>query len=82
MKKAFLEDLAPGQVFTSDARAVVDAGAIKRFAGEFDPQPFHLDEASARLDVLQEARRQRMAHDGSDHAAPRPDSAAVARHHR
>ncbi len=48
MKKAFLEDLAPGQVFTSDARAVVDAGAIKRFAGEFDPQPFHLDEASAR----------------------------------
>jgi acyl dehydratase len=48
VKKAFLEDLAPGQVFTSDARAVVDAGAIKRFAGEFDPQPFHLDEASAR----------------------------------
>ena len=48
MKKAFLEDLAPGQVFTSDARAVVDAGAITRFASEFDPQPFHLDEASAR----------------------------------
>jgi acyl dehydratase len=48
VKKAFLEDLAPGQVFTSDARAVVDAGAIKRFAGEFDPQPFHLDEASTR----------------------------------
>jgi acyl dehydratase len=46
--QAFLEDLAPGQVFTSDARAIVDAGAIKRFAGEFDPQPFHLDEASAR----------------------------------
>ena len=48
MKKAFLEDLAPGQVFTSEARAVVEGGAIKRFAGEFDPQPFHLDEASAR----------------------------------
>ena len=48
MDQAFLEDLAPGQVFTSDARAVVDAGAIKRFASEFDPQPFHLDEASAR----------------------------------
>src|SRR5436309_15711957 len=31
--QAFLEDLAPGQVFTSDARAVLDAGAIKRFAG-------------------------------------------------
>jgi acyl dehydratase len=48
VKKAFLEDLAPGQIFTSNARAVVDASAIKRFAGEFDPQPFHLDEASAR----------------------------------
>ena len=48
MDKAYLEDLAPGQVFTSDARAVVDAGLIKRFAGEFDPQPFHLDEATAR----------------------------------
>ena len=47
MDKTFLEDLAPGQVFTSDARAVVDAGSIKKFAGEFDPQPFHLDEASA-----------------------------------
>ena len=47
MEKAFLEDLAPGQVFTSDARVVVDVRAIKKFAGEFDPQPFHLDEASA-----------------------------------
>ena len=47
MDKTFLEDLAPGQVFTSDARVVVDAGSIKKFAGEFDPQPFHLDEASA-----------------------------------
>ena len=26
--KAYLEDLAPGQVFTSDARTVVDADAI------------------------------------------------------
>jgi acyl dehydratase len=48
VNKTFLEDLAPGQVFTSEARAVVDAGSIKRFAGEFDPQPFHLDEAIAR----------------------------------
>jgi len=47
VEKAFLEDLAPGQVFTSDARVVVDVRAIKKFAGEFDPQPFHLDEASA-----------------------------------
>src|SRR6201982_143520 len=48
VKKAFLEDLAPGQVFTSEARAVCEGAAIKSCAGEFDPQPFHLDEASAR----------------------------------
>ena len=48
MDKAYLEDLAPGQVFTSEARAVVDARSIKRFAGEFDPQPFHLNEATAQ----------------------------------
>src|SRR3954452_22274229 len=46
--KAYLEDLAPGQVFTSDARTVVDAASIKRFSGEFDRQPFHLDEAAAQ----------------------------------
>jgi acyl dehydratase len=54
VEKAYLEDLAPGQVFTSDARAVVDAAAIKRFAGEFDRQPFHLDEASARATFFKE----------------------------
>src|SRR6516162_6932036 len=45
--KTYLEDLAPGQVFTSDARTVVDADAIKRFGGEFDPQPWHLSETVA-----------------------------------
>ena len=48
VKRAYLEDLAPGQVFTSDARAAVDAASIKRFSGEFDRQPFHLDEAAAQ----------------------------------
>ena len=48
VEQMFLEDLAPGQVFTSDARAMVDGTSIKRFAGEFDQQPFHLDEASAQ----------------------------------
>jgi acyl dehydratase len=52
--KTFLEDLAPGQVFTSDARAVVDAASIKRFAGEYDRQPFHLDEAAARPTFFKE----------------------------
>jgi acyl dehydratase len=52
--KTFLEDLAPGQVFTSDARAVVDAASIKRFAGEYDRQPFHLDEVAARPTFFRE----------------------------
>ena len=54
MKRAYLEDLAPGQVFTSDARAVVDVASIKRFSGEFDRQPFHLDEAAAKPTFFQE----------------------------
>ena len=54
MDKAYLEDLAPGQVFTSPARAVVGADAIKRFAGEFDPQPWHLNETIARSSLFKE----------------------------
>ena len=42
-----LEDLAVGQTFRGGG-IVVDTDAIKRFAQEFDPQPFHLDETDAR----------------------------------
>lgn len=42
----FLEDFAAGQKFGS-ARVRVDAEQVKRFAAEFDPQPFHLDEQAA-----------------------------------
>jgi acyl dehydratase len=42
----FLEDFAVGQKFGS-ARVCVDAEQVKRFAAEFDPQPFHLDEQAA-----------------------------------
>ncbi len=43
----YLEDFEPGQKFGS-GRLRVDAERIKSFAAEFDPQPFHLDENSAR----------------------------------
>jgi acyl dehydratase len=43
----FLEDFAPGQKFGS-GRLRVDAERVKRFAAEFDPQPFHMDEDAAR----------------------------------
>jgi acyl dehydratase len=42
----FLEDLSAGQIFGS-ATYQIGVAEIKRFAGEFDPQPFHLDEAEA-----------------------------------
>jgi acyl dehydratase len=43
----YLEDYAAGQTFRSGSRSV-DADRIKAFAAEFDPQPFHLDDAAAR----------------------------------
>ncbi len=42
----YLEDFAIGQIYRSGA-LTVDADDIKAFARRFDPQPFHLDEASA-----------------------------------
>src|SRR3954466_7684219 len=42
----FLDDLHVGQTFTSPSHSV-DTEQIKRFAKEFDPQPFHLSEAAA-----------------------------------
>jgi acyl dehydratase len=43
----YLEDLSVGQRFTSP-RHTVDEAQIKAFAGQFDPQPFHLDDETAR----------------------------------
>jgi acyl dehydratase len=42
----FLDDLRIGQRFTSASHRL-DADQIKRFAVDFDPQPFHLDEDTA-----------------------------------
>jgi acyl dehydratase len=43
----FFEDLPVGTRFTSQPIAV-SADDIRRFAAEFDPQPFHLDDAAAK----------------------------------
>jgi acyl dehydratase len=43
----YLDDLRVGQRFISGS-LTVDAAQIKAFAAQFDPQPFHLDEAAAR----------------------------------
>jgi acyl dehydratase len=47
----YLEDLHVGQRFTS-ATYRMEEDRIKSFAAEFDPQPFHLDEAAARGTVF------------------------------
>ena len=51
MSERFLEGLTVGQTFGS-GRLKIDADGIKRFAAEFDPQPFHLDEQAARRTIF------------------------------
>src|SRR5262245_6536142 len=51
MTERYLEDYAVGQTFGS-GRIRVDEERIKAFAAEFDPQPFHLDEASASSTIF------------------------------
>ena len=47
----YLEDLHVGQRFVSGTHHM-DEAKIKEFAREFDPQPFHLDEAAAKASVF------------------------------
>ncbi len=51
MSLRYFEDLAAGQKFRSPTKRI-DAGAIKAFAAEFDPQPFHLDDEAARATMF------------------------------
>lgn len=48
----YLDDFKAGQCFGS-GRLVMDTAAIKRFAVEYDPQPFHLDEEAAKATFFQ-----------------------------
>jgi acyl dehydratase len=47
----YLEDFAVGQTFGSP-RLRIDGERARAFAAEFDPQPFHLDEAAARRSIF------------------------------
>jgi acyl dehydratase len=47
----FLEDLSLGQKFRTGT-VTVDSERVKAFAAEFDPQPFHLDEAAASASLF------------------------------
>lgn len=46
-----LDDFHVGLKFMSRSHAL-DAEQIKAFAGQFDPQPFHLDEGAARATLF------------------------------
>lgn len=47
----YFDDLKVGDTFSSGTETV-SAEAIQRFAREFDPQPFHLDDEAARTTMF------------------------------
>jgi acyl dehydratase len=53
MTQLYLEDLTVGQRFVTRPRTLTLEAAL-RFAREFDPQAFHLDEAAARASLFGE----------------------------
>jgi acyl dehydratase len=52
MQRLYLEDLHVGQRFASASERLT-LEQITRFAAEYDPQPFHLDETAARSSLLE-----------------------------
>ena len=65
MSRLYLDDLQPGQKFRGETTTSVDDAAIKEFARQYDPQPFHLDDAAARKSLFGGPGRQRLAHHGA-----------------
>jgi acyl dehydratase len=51
LSEHYLEDFAVGHTFGS-RRLRIDGERALAFAAEFDPQPFHLDEAAARRSIF------------------------------
>lgn len=52
MTTIYLEDIQPGQIYGSPTYAVTVEN-IKEFAGQWDPQEFHLDETAAQDSFFQ-----------------------------
>ncbi|HXA79583.1 MAG TPA: MaoC family dehydratase [Candidatus Acidoferrales bacterium] len=51
VKALFLDDLRVGQRFNSPSYRM-EEDRMKAFAAEFDPQPFHLDDAAAQNSIF------------------------------
>jgi acyl dehydratase len=49
--KLYLDDFTVGQTFRSNSVRVTEAD-IKAFATQYDPQPFHLDDAAAKATLF------------------------------
>ncbi len=49
--RLYLDDFQVGQTFRSGSRHVSEAD-IKAYAAQFDPQPFHLDDAAAKATMF------------------------------
>lgn len=47
MTALYFDDLTVGQTFTTGT-ITLDEAALKAFAAQYDPQPFHLDDAAAK----------------------------------
>jgi len=47
----YLDDLQVGDTFTTASHAL-DVDQVTAFASQFDPQPFHLDDAQARQSIF------------------------------
>jgi len=52
LSRLYLDDLQPGQKFRGETETLVDEAAIKAFARQYDPQPFHLDDEAARTTLF------------------------------
>ena len=52
MREHYFEDYTVGQTFQGGPLPPLTAEQIKAFAAEFDPQPFHLDEAAAEQSIF------------------------------
>ena len=48
----FLNDFVVGEIYRTPDRKRVETADIKRFATEYDPQPFHLDEEAGRKSMF------------------------------
>jgi acyl dehydratase len=52
MTELYLEDFEVGQILRGTKRVRVSVADIIRFADEYDPQPFHLDEDAAKRSIF------------------------------